>query len=59
MTYINVCLLYFCTVVCCLLLVSGGYKIIRNYFRNKIDAAAKEKIKSGAVMPQPKDSGQI
>ncbi|AUL87008.1 DUF1378 family protein [Escherichia coli] len=43
MTYINVCLLYFCTVVCCLLLVSGGYKIIRNYFRNKIDAAAEEK----------------
>ncbi|EHH7396928.1 DUF1378 family protein [Escherichia coli] len=45
--------------MCLLYLLSGGYKIIRNYFRNKIDAAAEEKIKSGAVMPQPKDSGQI
>ncbi|HBA8710468.1 TPA: DUF1378 family protein, partial [Escherichia coli] len=44
MTFIQLILLYFCTVVCALYLVSGGYKIIRNYIRKKIDAAAAEKI---------------
>ncbi|WP_053265033.1 DUF1378 family protein [Escherichia coli] len=28
-------------------LVSGGYKIIRNYIRKKIDAMATEKISAG------------
>lgn len=59
MPILHTFMLYFCTCVCLLYLLSGGYKIIRNYFRNKIDAAAEEKIKSGAAMPQPKDSGQI
>ncbi|EOQ2524376.1 DUF1378 family protein, partial [Escherichia coli] len=54
MPILHTFMLYFCTCVCLLYLLSGGYKIIRNYFRNKIDAAAEEKIKSGAVMPQPK-----
>ncbi|EOA0345767.1 DUF1378 family protein [Escherichia coli] len=59
MTFFNLCLLYFCTVVCGLLLVSGGYKVIRNYFRSKIDAAAEEKIKSTSAAPPSKESAQI
>ncbi|EED1372679.1 DUF1378 family protein [Escherichia coli] len=47
MTFLQLILLYFCTVVCALYLVSGGYKIIRNYIRKKIDAAAAEKISTG------------
>ncbi|EQA7589447.1 DUF1378 family protein [Escherichia coli] len=47
MTFVHTMLLYFCTVVCALYLVSGGYKIIRNYIRKKIDAAAAEKISTG------------
>ncbi|MFL9205520.1 DUF1378 family protein [Escherichia coli] len=33
--------------MCALYLVSGGYKIIRNYIRKKIDAMAAEKISAG------------
>ncbi|EFC0648494.1 DUF1378 family protein [Escherichia coli] len=44
MIFLQLILLYFCTVVCVLYLVSGGYKIIRNYIRKKIDAMAAEKI---------------
>ncbi|EEW8319695.1 DUF1378 family protein [Escherichia coli] len=44
MRFVQLILLYFCTVVCTLYLVSGGYKVIRNYIRKKIDAAAAEKI---------------
>ena len=40
MRFVQLILLYFCTVVCTLYLVSGGYKVIRNYIRKKIDAAA-------------------
>lgn len=47
MTFLHLMLLYFCSAVCALYLVSGGYKIIRNYIRNKIDAAAAEKISAG------------
>ncbi|EPD8614846.1 DUF1378 family protein, partial [Escherichia coli] len=43
MRFVQLILLYFCTVVCTLYLVSGGYKVIRNYIRKKIDAAAAEK----------------
>ncbi|EHU4694724.1 DUF1378 family protein [Escherichia coli] len=42
-------LLYFCTVVCALYLLSGGYKVIRNYVQSKIDEAAAEKVKASAV----------
>ncbi|WP_053265025.1 DUF1378 family protein [Escherichia coli] len=45
MTFLQLILLYFCTVVCALYLVSGGYKVIRNYVRRKIDDAAAEKVK--------------
>ncbi|WP_077759084.1 DUF1378 family protein [Escherichia coli] len=44
-------LLYFCTVVCVLYLVSGGYKAIRNYIRRKIDDAAAEKLSKTAQAP--------
>ncbi|EFK8370134.1 DUF1378 family protein [Escherichia coli] len=47
MSFIQQIQLYFCTVVCALYLVSGGYKIIRNYIRKKIDAMAAEKISAG------------
>ncbi|HFG2842438.1 TPA: DUF1378 family protein [Escherichia coli] len=47
MTFIQQLQLYFCMVVCALYLVSGGYKIIRNYIRKKIDAMAAEKISAG------------
>lgn len=36
-------MLYFSTVVCALYLVSGGYKVIRNYIQKKIDEAAAAK----------------
>ncbi|EET0019099.1 DUF1378 family protein [Escherichia coli] len=47
MTFIHQLMLLFSTVVSALYLVSGGYKIIRNYIRKKIDAAAAEKISTG------------
>ncbi|MGS2980802.1 DUF1378 family protein [Escherichia coli] len=47
MTFIQQIQLYFCTAVCALYLASGGYKIIRNYIRKKIDAMAAEKISAG------------
>lgn len=48
MTFLQLILLYFCTVVCALYLVSGGYKVIRNYVSRKIDDAAAEKVKSAS-----------
>ncbi|EIC3244071.1 DUF1378 family protein, partial [Escherichia coli] len=49
MTFLQLILLYFCTVVCALYLLSGGYKVIRNYVQSKIDEAAAEKVKASAV----------
>ncbi|PSY65643.1 DUF1378 family protein [Escherichia sp. 20412-1] len=49
MTFLQLILLYFCTVVCALYLLSGGYKVIRNYVQGKIDAAAAEKVKASAA----------
>ncbi|AUM07827.1 DUF1378 family protein [Escherichia coli] len=51
MTFIQLILLYFCSAVCALYLVSGGYKAIRNYVRRKIDDAAAEKISKTAQAP--------
>ncbi|EFV9651389.1 DUF1378 family protein [Shigella sonnei] len=51
--------MYFCTAVCALYLVSGGYKAIRNYVRRKIEDAAAEKLsKTAQVTPLPKDPTQ-
>ncbi|EFH2229627.1 DUF1378 family protein [Escherichia coli] len=59
MTFIQLILLYFCSVVCALYLVSGGYKAIRNYVRRKIDDAAAEKLsKTTTATPLPKDLNQ-
>ncbi|EGB7356642.1 DUF1378 family protein [Escherichia coli] len=53
MTFLQLILLYFCTVVCALYLLSGGYKVIRNYVQSKIDAAAAEKVKASAAATAP------
>ncbi|MGX5056728.1 DUF1378 family protein [Enterobacter asburiae] len=44
MSFIQTVLLYFCTVVSALYLISGGYKAIRNYVQKKINDAAAEKV---------------
>ncbi|HAX5206076.1 TPA: DUF1378 family protein [Escherichia coli] len=46
MTFLQLILLYFCTVVSALYLLSGGYKVIRNYVQGKINAAAAEQLKA-------------
>ncbi|EED0609289.1 DUF1378 family protein [Escherichia coli] len=51
MTFLQQLSLLFCTVVCVLYLVIGGYKAVRNYIRNKIDAAATEKLSKTARAP--------
>lgn len=43
MTLVQTVLLYGCTAVCGLYLISGGYKTIRAYIRKKIDQAAEAK----------------
>lgn len=43
MNFYEQMMLYFSTVVCALYLVSGGYKVIRNYIQKKIDEAAAAK----------------
>ncbi|ATF92846.1 Protein of uncharacterised function (DUF1378) [Cedecea neteri] len=53
MSFIQSSLLYFCTGVCVLYLLSGGYKVIRNYIRKKIDDAAATK----AAASQPGSTG--
>lgn len=59
MTFVHTMLLYFCTAVCALYLVSGGYKAIRNYVRRKIDDAAAEKLsKTTQASPLLKDPTQ-
>ena len=59
MTFVHTMLLYFCTVVSALYLVSGGYKAIRNYVRRKIDDAAAEKLsKTAQATPLPTDPTQ-
>lgn len=46
MSLLQLVLLYGCTAVSALYLVSGGYKTIRNYVRKKIDQAAEAKNKA-------------
>ncbi|HDQ1119216.1 TPA: DUF1378 family protein [Escherichia coli] len=43
MNFYEQMMLYFSTAVCALYLVSGGYKVIRNYIQKKIDEAAAAK----------------
>ncbi|UMR99279.1 DUF1378 family protein [Escherichia coli] len=56
MTFIQLMLLYFCTVVSVLYLVSGGYKVIRGYLQKKINEAAVRQEQQ-KVSPQPQDNG--
>ncbi|KNF92949.1 hypothetical protein WR14_16770 [Escherichia coli] len=44
MRFVQLILLYFCTVVCTLYLVSGGYRAMRDCLRRQIDKRAAEKI---------------
>ncbi|EKQ6923639.1 DUF1378 family protein [Escherichia coli] len=44
MTFIHQVMLYFCTVVCVLYLLSGGYSAVRDFWRRQIDKRAAEKI---------------
>lgn len=55
MTFIQQLLLYFCTLVCVLYLVSGGCKAIRSWWQKKIDERAAEKIIAGQQAAAPKD----
>lgn len=45
MALIQTVLLYGCTAVCALYLITGGYKAIRAYICKKIDLAAEAKNK--------------
>ncbi|EES8648890.1 DUF1378 family protein, partial [Escherichia coli] len=42
MTFLNQLMLYFCTVVCVLYLLSGGYRAMRDVWRRQIDKRAAE-----------------
>ncbi|EHB2621859.1 DUF1378 family protein [Escherichia coli] len=44
MTFLNQLMLYFCTVVCVLYLLSGGYRAVRYFRRRQADKSAAEKI---------------
>ncbi|EEV6488814.1 TPA: DUF1378 family protein [Escherichia coli] len=44
MTFIQLILLYFSTAVCVLYLLSGGYRVVRDFWRRQIDKRAAEKI---------------
>jgi len=47
MTFLQQLLLYFCSVVCFLMLLSGGFNAARNFWRKQIDKRATEKISAG------------
>ncbi|WP_250692262.1 DUF1378 family protein [Escherichia coli] len=36
--------MYFCTAVCVMYLLSGGYRAVRDFWRRQIDKMAAEKI---------------
>ncbi|WP_100008865.1 DUF1378 family protein [Escherichia coli] len=44
MTFLNQLMLYFCTVVCVLYLLSGGYSAVRYFRHRQADKSAAEKI---------------
>ena len=44
MTFIHQVMLYFCTAVCVLYLLSGGYRAVRDFWCRQIDKRAAEKI---------------
>ncbi|EES1386514.1 DUF1378 family protein [Escherichia coli] len=44
MTFLQLIMLYFSTAVCVLYLLSGGYRVVRDFWRRQIDKRAAEKI---------------
>ncbi|MSE71094.1 DUF1378 family protein [Escherichia coli] len=44
MTFLNQLMLYFCTAVCVMYLLSGGYRAVRDFWRRQIDKRAAERI---------------
>ena len=44
MTFLQLIMLYFCTAVWVLYLLSGGYRVVRDFWRRQIDKRAAEKI---------------
>ncbi|MCV2929031.1 DUF1378 family protein [Escherichia coli] len=44
MTFLQLILLYFCTAVCVLYLLSGGYRVVRDFWCRQIDKRTAEKI---------------
>ena len=44
MTFIQLIMLYFSTAVCVLYLLSGGYRVVRDFWCRQIDKRAAEKI---------------
>ncbi len=50
MTFLNQLMLYFCTVVCVLYLLSGGYRAMRDVWRRQID---KGPLRKSAPVSQP------
>ncbi|EEU5151289.1 DUF1378 family protein, partial [Escherichia coli] len=44
MIFIHQVMLYFCTAVCVLYLLSGGYRAVRDFWCRQIDKRAAEKI---------------
>ncbi|EJB4454789.1 DUF1378 family protein, partial [Escherichia coli] len=56
MTFVHQLMLYFCTVVCVLYLLSGGYRVVRDFWRRQIDKRAAEKISaSQSAGSKPED----
>ncbi|ELM5145197.1 DUF1378 family protein [Escherichia coli] len=57
MTFIQLILLYFSTAVCVLYLLSGGYRVVRDFWRRQIDKRAAEKISaSQSAGTKPEES---
>ncbi|KLH84905.1 DUF1378 family protein [Escherichia coli] len=46
MTFIHQVMLYFCTAVCVLYLLSGGYRAMRDFWRRLFDKSAAVKIRA-------------
>ncbi|EOV12237.1 hypothetical protein WG7_01100, partial [Escherichia coli KTE38] len=40
MTFLNQLMLYFCTAVCVMYLLSGGYRAVRDFWRSNGDSCA-------------------
>ena len=56
MTFVHQVMLYFCTAVCVMYLLSGGYRAVRDFWRRQIDKRAAERISaSQSAGSKPED----